>query len=104
MMEFGPSANPMPRTILRPDDAVRLPRPFRIDNHDRPRAASEDARIKGDQSHARVAGAFGDGLPSQDNGTTTLHVTKSEPTLLSLEETTELFRSKVEDARQDTEH
>jgi len=103
-MEFGSSTNPMPRTILRPDDAVRLPRPFRIDNHDRPRAASEDARIKGDQSHARVAGAFGDGSPSQDNGTTTLHVTKSEPTLLTLEETTELFKSKVEDARQDTEH
>ena len=42
--------------------------------------------------------------PSQDNGTTTSQVTKSEPALLSLEETTELFRSKVEDARQDTEH
>jgi hypothetical protein len=103
-MEFGPSSNPMPRTILRPDDAVRLPRPFRIDNHDRPRAASEDARIKGDHSHATVAGVFGDGSPSQDNGTTTSRVTKSEPTLLSLEETTELFRRKVEDARQDTEH
>jgi hypothetical protein len=103
-MEFGPSTNPMPRTILRPDDAVRLPRPFRIDNHDRPRAASEDARIKSDRSHATVAGPFGDGSPSQDNGTATSQVTKSEPTLLSLEETTELFRSKVEDARQDTEH
>ena len=104
MMEFGPSSNPMPRTILRPDDAVRLPRPFRIDNHDRPRAASEDARIKGDPSHATMAGAFGDDSPPREKGTTGPQITKSESTLLSLEETTELFRSKVEDARQDTEH
>ena len=105
-MEFGPSANPMPRTILRPDDAVRLPRSFRIDNHDRPRAASEDARVKGNQSHSNVGGAaFEDeSSPPREDGTIVPQTTKSEPALLSLEETTELFRRKVEDARQDTEH
>jgi Leucine-rich repeat (LRR) protein len=103
-MELGPPTNPMPRAILRPDNAVRLPRSFRIDNHDRPRAASEDARLKGDQSHSTMAGALEDDSPPRENGTTVPQITKSEPTLLSLEETTELFRSKVEDARQDTEH
>lgn len=104
MMEFGPSTNPMPRTILRPDDAVRLPRSFRIDNHDRPRAASEDARLRDEQSRPTTAEGFGDDSPLREDGTTVPQITKSESTLLSLDETTELFRNKVEDARQDTEH
>ena len=60
--------------------------------------------MNGDQSGPTMAGAFGDDSPPREDGTLIAQTTKPEPTLLSLDETTELFRSKVEDARQDTEH
>src|SRR2546421_5768970 len=103
-MEFELSTNPLPRNILRADDSIRLPRPFRLDTHERPRAASEDARIKADQYHATMAGALEDDSPPREKGTTGPQIKRSEPSLLTPDETTELFRSKMEDARQDREH
>lgn len=91
------------RTMLRPDEAIRVPRSLRGDDHDRPRAASEDTRWKLDPVFSAAPVAPDDHPPRQDDQADA-DPSKVGIPLLSLEETTQLFRSKVEDARQDTEH
>ena len=99
-MESSLGSSLMPRTILRHDDAVRIPRAFRMDSHDRPRAASEDTRPKGSDSTPNQSGSLLDDSPPRDCESHTPQDEKPEAPLLSVEETTELFRSKIEDARQ----
>ena len=103
-MELALPLNAMPRTILRPDDTTRLPRGLRMDNHDRPRAASEDTRINSDYSYSSRSATPADDSPPQEGWTAMLQLARCDTTLLSVEETTELFKSKIEDARQDTQH
>ena len=106
-LDLAQVAHVPPRTLLRPQDASRFGRPFRHEDTDRPRAASQDARINGERGGAAaVAAANLDDTPPQAEESKHLgqnNVTR-EPALLSLEDTTELFRKKVADARQDTEH
>lgn len=96
-------SNPPSRSMLRPEDASsRLGRPFRHEDNDRPRAASENARSNGER--AGPVQSLDDSPPQAREKPATQPITAREPTLLSLDDTTELFRKKVADARQDTEH
>lgn len=90
-----------PRTMLRPEDASRLGRPFRHDESDRPRASSENAKSDGERGG--IPQELIDSPPQAEDKPVAQKATR-EPALLSLEDTTELFRKKVADARQDTEH
>lgn len=105
-MEFGLPPNQIPRTILRPEDAIRLPRALRVDSHDRHRASSEDTQLKGaqpDEPMHGLAEILADNSPPRKEEETSIQPRKAEDLLLSLDETTELFKSKIEHARQDTE-
>jgi hypothetical protein len=94
---------PSSRTMPRPNEAIRVPRNLRGDDHDRLRAASEDTRGKLDPVFAARPVTPND-TPLREDKHADADGQKQETQLLSLEETTELFRTKVEDARQDTEH
>ncbi|ETI23709.1 hypothetical protein G647_05514 [Cladophialophora carrionii CBS 160.54] len=94
--------SPPSRTMLRPEDASRPGRPFRNEESDRTRAASENTRLNGERGGS--ASNLDDSLPQADGRSIAQLTTSHEPLLLSLEDTTELFRRKVADARQDTEH
>lgn len=97
------AAAPYSRTMLRPEEAVRAPRHLRVDDRDRPRASSEDTRWNSDPTFtARTIAP--DDPPTRQDDRPDVDASKKETPLLSLDETTELFRSKVEDARQDTQH
>ncbi|EXJ90464.1 hypothetical protein A1O1_03567 [Capronia coronata CBS 617.96] len=89
-----------PRPMLRPEDATRLGRPFRHEDDERPRALSENARANDER--ANPAQAVNTSPRAADRPA--VQNVKNEQALLSLEETTELFRKKMADARQDTEH
>jgi Leucine-rich repeat (LRR) protein len=82
---------------------MRAPRHLRVDDRDRPRASSEDTRWNSDPAFTIRDVAPDDAPPRQDEQPD-LGASKQETPLLSLDETTELFRNKVDDARQDTEH
>ncbi|KAG9773464.1 hypothetical protein KCU88_g5764, partial [Aureobasidium melanogenum] len=100
VMDSGnaPAANSRP--MLRPEDANRLGRPSRQDEAEgQPRALSENARPGLERANTSVPV---DTSPRAEDRST--GETKDEPALLSLEDTTELFRKKVADARQETEH
>ncbi|EXJ66204.1 uncharacterized protein A1O5_10820 [Cladophialophora psammophila CBS 110553] len=98
--EVPPATNP--RTMLRPEDASRSGRPFRHDDSDRARAASENTRLNGERGGGGPNTE--DASPHAEERTVAQNSIGREPALLSLEDTTELFRRKVADARQDTEH
>lgn len=101
LMEPDLPALSNPRALLRPEDAGRTSRAGRLEDVETPRAVSENARVNGEQSD--IIQALDDSPPRIDerqNGQSA----KNESALLSLEDTTELFRRKVADARQDTEH
>lgn len=90
------------RVLLRPEDAGRTSRAGRPDDIETPRASGEIARVNGGEQMDFI-NALEDSPPRSDerqNGQSN----KSEPALCSLEQTTDLFRTKVADARQDTEH
>jgi hypothetical protein len=94
-------ALPTPRMMLRPEDASRLGRPFRREEIETPRASSENTRVNGErngptQSPDRSPPGTEDNDPGQ-NG-------QRDGPLLSLEDTTELFKRKIADAKQDTEY
>ena len=95
--------NPPSPSMLRPADASRLGRlPFRLEDSDRPRAASEKPRQNGERGGpARI---LDDSPPPSEENLAAQNIPTREPALLSLDDTTELFRRKVADARQDTEH
>lgn len=94
---------PTSRPLLRPDDAMRMGRPFRNDDAETPRAVSENGRMN--NPPADPVQTMDDSPPPKlDQGSAAATPIRSESSLLSLEDTTELFRSKVADARQDTEH
>ena len=101
-MDSVQASNPMPRTALRPDDLARLPRDFRLDNRDRPRAASEDRRFKGETRFPPRSMTPVDDSPPRENGAITSEDSKGEKPPLSLDETFELFKRKIEAARQET--
>lgn len=86
------------RSLLRLEDN-RLPRPPRFDDHDRPRAASENNRPAGPPADLSVM--LDDSPPRADEQSS--QAMKLETALLSLEETAELFKRKVADAQQDNE-
>ncbi|KAK5272271.1 RAM signaling network component [Exophiala xenobiotica] len=91
------------RILLRPEDASRIGRPFRFDDNDRPpRAASEDTRLQAQRADALQTLDESPVKPEEDKPVA--QSTKNELSLLSLEDTTDLFKRKVADARQDTEH
>ncbi|OAL30303.1 hypothetical protein AYO20_08781 [Fonsecaea nubica] len=98
--ELPPATNP--RTMLRPEDASRLGRPLRHDDSDRARAASEHTRLNVERGGTALNAE--DSSPQAEERTVAQNNVGREPALLSLEDTTELFRRKVADARQDTEH
>lgn len=91
------------RTMLRPDEAIRVPRSLRGNDHDRPRAASEDTRGKLDPV-LTARPVVPDETPSRQDERADADDQRQDIQLLSLEETTDLFRTKVDDARQDTAH
>lgn len=99
MMEADTTQLANPRPMLRPEDATRLGRPFRHEDAERTRASSENARPNGERTNSSPAV---DPSPTEDRPT--VQTARNELALLSLEDTTELFRKKVADARQDTEH
>ena len=84
--------------MLRPDD-TRLPRAFRLDDHDRPRAASENNRPSGPTPN--MSAMLDESPPRVEEKVP--QTPKTEMAILSPEETTELFKRKVADAQQDTE-
>lgn len=95
----------LPRVLLRPEDASRLGRPSRFDDSDRPpRASSEDTRSQAQAQRADAGQTLDDSPAKLEETNTVGYIKKSELSLLSLEDTTELFKKKVADARQDTEH
>ncbi len=97
------NANPSSRNMLRPEDASRLGRPFRIEEIDRPpRSVSQNARADGERGGA--AQNLDDSPLQVEEPSVGQDMIMRESPLLSLEDTTELFRKKVADARQDTEH
>ncbi|KAI1611986.1 RAM signaling pathway protein-domain-containing protein [Exophiala viscosa] len=90
------------RAQLRPEDAVsRIGRPARFEDDRPPRASSEDTRLQGQRVDAVEQL---EDSPSKSPEKPTSQSGKNELTLLSLEDTAELFKKKVADARQDTEH
>ncbi|EXJ80914.1 hypothetical protein A1O3_07202 [Capronia epimyces CBS 606.96] len=89
-----------PRPMLRPADATRLGRPFRPEDAERPRAPSENPRPNGERT--TPSPAVDTSPPVEDRPP--VQNPRNEQALLSLEDTTELFRKRVADARQDTEH
>lgn len=91
------------RNMLRPEDATRLARPSRHDDHDRPWTAGGNNRVFMATDQGDPTQTLDDSPPRTEEGSAA-QAMKSGPTLLSPEDTTELFRSKVADARLDTEH
>lgn len=94
MMETEP---PLSRNLLRPEDN-RLARPPRFDDHDRPRAASENNRPAGPTS--ALTAMLDDSPPRAEDKIA--QSAKSEGPLLSPDETFDLFKTKVSNAQQDT--
>ena len=90
-----------PRTLLRTDEATRLPRPFRIDDHDHPRSASEDTRPHTSNSYTPRPITPALESSSLEDGAFTRQSAK-ENDWLEKEQTTELFKRAIEDARQET--
>ncbi len=92
-------AQSMARTILRTDDATRVPFPLRPDDHEEPRASSADTRLGSDIAAMKRSGTLGAETLTPEDG-----LTMVKPDLLTLEETIDLFRRKVTDAQQDTQN
>lgn len=95
--ESGLTGYSMARTILRTEDATRTPFSLRPDDHEKPRASSADTRPRNDN----VTKASYPPTTKASNPEDGLTV---KPDLLSLDETIELFRTKVADAQQDTQN
>ena len=95
--ESGLTGHSMARTILRIEDATRIPFSLRPDDHEKPRASSADTRPRNDivmkASHP----------PANDTSNPEDGLT-AKPDLLSPDEALELFRKKVADAQQDTQN
>ena len=90
----------MPRTMLRTDDATRLPRPFRPDNLERSRAASAEPRPIGDPAPSKVTVSITEpALPDQISRAQQVR-TEGKEKYLTAEETLEKAREEVEKARQ----
>ena len=87
---------PTNRNLLRPDD-IRLPRLARFDDHDRPRASSENPAGRAPD----LSSMLDDSPPRIEERITPAN--KGDNVTLSLDETTELFKRKVATAQQDTE-
>lgn len=98
-VETGISTYQMARTVLRTDDATRIPFALRPDHHEKPRASSADTRLRTDIAMSRRSNNF-----STDTPTTEDAVAPVKADLLTPEETIELFQKKVIDGRQDTEN
>jgi Leucine-rich repeat (LRR) protein len=96
-MEIGPPPILSSRNLLRSEEN-RLPRSFRLDDHDRPRAASENRIPNG--SDPDLSTMLDDSPPRADENS---QAPKAETPTLSPDETTELFKRKVANARQDNE-
>lgn len=97
--DIGISGNSMARTMLRTDDATRVPISLRPYDHEKPRASSADTRLRtGIFSTRRSEIPAADMPPSEDP----VELIKSDP--LTPEETIELFCQKVTDAQQDTQN
>ena len=96
-MEAEPPPLPSTRNLLRPEDN-RLPRPFRLDDHDRPRAASEN-RATGPGPD--VNAMLDDSPPRAEDKV--YQASTFEMATLSPEETTDLFKRKIANAQQDTD-
>jgi hypothetical protein len=96
------NAHPTPemaRTILRTDDAPRLPCQLRPEDHERTRASSADTRLRTDlPSFKRRDPSMAD-TPTPDDASTPPRLDS-----LSAEKTIELFKQKVKDAQQDTQN
>lgn len=96
----------VPRTVLRPEDAVRVPRPFRIDERERSRASSEDTRQMAASNNSNppsvYAATTANGAESME--TTAQPVKALEKSPLSAEETIQKARVAVEEGRNDTQH
>jgi hypothetical protein len=95
----GLSAHTMARTILRTEEADRLPFSLRPDDHEKPRASSADTRLRTDLAPTKRSDTSGTDAPTPEDA-----VTPIKADLLTLEETIELFGRKVTDAQQDTQN
>ena len=100
-MEVDPPPNVAPLLLPFEDDS-RMARTLLLDDAERPRAASADTRINDDALYPSNGTTHRDDSPSRvDDGDDSSLIATA--TLLSLEETTQLFKSKIEDARKDSE-
>lgn len=88
----------MPRTILRPDDATRLARPFRADPIDRSRSA--EPRTFGENPQPRLNGFGNDTLAVESTSRAQQIRPDAKGSYLSAEETLEKAREEVDKARQ----
>ena len=97
--EIGLPPHPKARTIIRTDDATRVPLQLRPDDHDKPRAVSADTRLRTDDAISKRSDASGIETPTPDDASTPIRAD-----LLTIDETFELFQRKVTDAQQDTQN
>lgn len=97
--ELALPAQEMARTILRTDDATRVPLPIRPGDPDKPRASSADTRLRTDLPISRRPDTSLTDTPTPDDASTAARLAPLTP-----EETLELFRQKVTDAHQDTQN
>jgi len=104
LTDLAPATNAISRTVMHPEDSVRLTRSLRVDSRHRPRASSADTRPKADSSKSSKSRILEDDSPPRQNGAKVSQSSKPFQQTLSREETTDLFQSKIEDARQDTEN
>lgn len=93
----------MPRTILRPEDA-RIPRSYRMQDYERPRAASEDTRGQLEDSFQASQLGAATYESSERGNETSESGGVSESKNLSIEGTIELARKAVETGREDTQN
>ena len=97
--EIGLPAHPKARTILRTDDGTRAPISLRPNDHEKPRAASADTRLRTDVFTSKRSETSGSDTPIPDDASTPV---RSD--FLTLDETIQLFGRKVTDAQQETQN
>lgn len=102
-MEVEQSVNVLSGSTLYSDDQSAGPRRSYEDDQDKPRGSSEEARVNGDYEASSAEPNPLDDSPPPNPSSDTQIVRKAEAKLLSLEETTELFRTRINEGRKDTE-
>ena len=95
----------VPRTVLRPEDAVRVPRPFRLEDRDRTRASSEDNRSAITTTTTTTPPVLVTSTIGPIDMTSSIQPRGlPERSPLSAEDTIQKAKAAVEEGRKDTQH